>query len=174
MDAIEFKKLLFKTAFCCIACDGHIDDREVAEMKYLDKNTSYFGDTDLSQELDALIEDLKSKGKHIVFELFEQIKNSDISFVQELLLLEITFRLIHSDKKIDENEVKFLKLLRTYLKVYDEIIIDRFGSVELLFDKKYSFTYKTTDHKNEFIEELTFPELKEIKNIDFSKFDAKQ
>ena len=174
MDAIEFKKLLFKTAFCCIACDGHIDDREVAEMNYLDKNTSYFSDTDLSKELDDLIEDLKTRGKHIVFELFEQIKNSDISFVQELLLLEITFRLIHSDDKIDDNEVRFLKLLRSYLKVYDELIIERFGQVNLLFDKKYFCTYKTSDHNNEFVEELTFPELSEIKNIDLSKFDAKQ
>jgi hypothetical protein len=174
MDAIEFKKLLFKTAFCCIACDGHIDDREVAEMKYLDKNTSYFGDTDLSKELDSLIEDLKSKGKHIVYEFFEQIRKSEISFVQELLMLEITFRLIHSDEKIDDNEVKFLRLLRSHLKVYDEIIIERFGEVNLLFDKKYFLKYKTSDHKNEFIEELTFPELSEIKNIDFSKFDAKQ
>lgn len=174
MDAIKFKKLLSKTAFCCIACDGHIDDREVAEMKYLDKNTSYFRDTDLSKELDALIEDLKTKGKHIVFELFEEIKNSDISFVQELLLLEITFRLINSDEKVDDNEVKFLRLLRSYLKVYDEIIIERFGQVKLLFDKKYYSTFKTSDHTKEFFENLTFPELQDITKIDFSKFDAKQ
>jgi len=174
MDAIKFKKLLFKTAFCCIACDGHIDDREVAEMKYLDKNTSYFGDTDLSKELDTLIEDLKTKGKHIVFELFEEIKNSDISFVQELLLLEITFRLINSDEKVDDNEVKFLKLLRSYLKVYDEIIIERFGQVNLLFDKKYYSTFKTSDQTKEFFDGLTLPELKDITKIDFSKFDAKQ
>jgi len=42
MDKIEFKKLLFKVAFCTMACDGHIDKREIEEMKIMDKKTSFF------------------------------------------------------------------------------------------------------------------------------------
>jgi uncharacterized membrane protein YebE (DUF533 family) len=30
MDTIKFDKLLLKTAFCCMASDGHIDSREIA------------------------------------------------------------------------------------------------------------------------------------------------
>ena len=169
MKELEFKKLLFKTAFCCIACDGHIDDKEIEEMKYLDKNTAYFEDTDLSAELEQLINDLNNKGKRIVNDLFESIKKSDLNFVQELLLLEVSLRLIYSDNKIDENEVKFLKYLKSKLKVYDSLIIERFGSVELLFGNKYTASFKTNDHLTELLKGIKIPELKEIKNIDLSK-----
>ena len=54
METIEFKKVLFKTAFCVMACDGHIDQLEIDEMKKIDTNTSYFNDVDLSNELDDL------------------------------------------------------------------------------------------------------------------------
>ena len=33
MESIEFKKILFKTAFCVMACDGDIDELEIEEMK---------------------------------------------------------------------------------------------------------------------------------------------
>ena len=62
MDKIEFKKLLFKVAFCTMACDGHIDKREIEEMKIMDKKTSFFEAIDLSEELKQLIKDLDKKG----------------------------------------------------------------------------------------------------------------
>ena len=55
MEKNEFKKLLFKVAFCSMACDGHIDEREIDEMKMMDKNTSFFHDIDLSEELSELV-----------------------------------------------------------------------------------------------------------------------
>ena len=35
MEKNEFKKLLFKVAFCTMVCDGHIDESEIDEMKML-------------------------------------------------------------------------------------------------------------------------------------------
>ena len=62
MDKVEFKKLLFKVAFCTMACDGHIHKREIEEMKAMDKNTSFFDGVDLSGELSDLIDELGLKG----------------------------------------------------------------------------------------------------------------
>ena len=174
MDTIEFKKLLFKTAFCCIACDGHIDNREIEEMRYIDKKTSYFEDVDLSSELETLLADLKTKGKHIVDDLFKSIIENELDIVQELLLLEVAFRLIYSDEKVDENEVRFLKFLRSKLNVYDEIIMDRFGAVDLLFDKKYSGFFKSQNQELELIERIKMPEFQDLTSIDLSKLDAKK
>ena len=42
MDKNKFKKILFKVAFCTMACDGHIDDREIEELQIMDKKTSFF------------------------------------------------------------------------------------------------------------------------------------
>lgn len=83
-----------------MACDGHIDKQEVEEIKKMNKNTTYFGDIDLSEELDILLRNLAKHGKKVVNDLF-----------QELLLLEVALRIIHADEKNDENEIKFLKLL---------------------------------------------------------------
>ena len=42
-----------------MACDGHIDDLEIEEMRKIDTNTSYFKNVDLSDELNELIEEIK-------------------------------------------------------------------------------------------------------------------
>ena len=79
MEKNEFKKLLFKVAFCSMACDGHIDEREIDEMKMMDKNTSFFHDIDLSEELSELISELGKKGAQIINDLFKTLKNNIFS-----------------------------------------------------------------------------------------------
>jgi hypothetical protein len=79
MDKNEFKKILFKVAFCTIACDGHIDDREVEELKTMDKNTSFFEAIDLSDELEQLITDLKREGTKVIEELFSCLRETKLN-----------------------------------------------------------------------------------------------
>jgi hypothetical protein len=159
----KFKKILLKTAFCCMACDGHIDEQEIEEIKKMDKNTTYFGDVDLSEEIDLLLNNVVTQGKKIVNDLFQELRDTKLNPVQELLLLEVALRIIHADEKIDENEIKFLKLLRGRLEVFDEIIMDRFGKNSLLFDK----TYKDDAKVNiiEFIDDLELPNFNELPDI---------
>lgn len=42
METITFDKLLLKTAFCCMASDGNIDNREVELKKKCVKIKIYF------------------------------------------------------------------------------------------------------------------------------------
>lgn len=165
----EFQRLLFQSTFCLMACDGHIDDREVAEIKKMDKDSVYFQGIDLSNELDGLLADLKEKGKQIVEKLFKSFDNLDLSIVQELLILEVSFRLIHADEKVDENEIKFLRLLRSKLKLHDEIIRDRFGPVEYLFDKDYSKDIVKEKTHNDLFSSIVIPDYKILAEYDFSK-----
>ena len=158
-----FKRLLFKTAFCCMACDGHIDQNEVDEIKKMDTNTTYFGDVDLSGELEILLNELVKNGKKVVNDLFEELKKVKLNPVQELLILEVALRIIHADEKTDENEIKFLNLLRGRLDVYDEIIIDRFGRDNLLFDKKYSDDVEIS--VNEYVKNIELPKFKEFADL---------
>lgn len=166
----KFKKILFKTAFCCMACDGHIDEQEVEEIKKMNKNTTYFGDVDLSEELDLLLKDLAKHGKKVVNDLFQELRDTKLNPVQELLLLEVAFRIIHANVKIDENEIKFLRLLRGKLEVFDEIIIDRFGKSNLLFDKSYKNDIKLTEI--EYVDKLELPKFSEL--TDFSSALTKE
>lgn len=170
LDRPDFQRLLFRTAFCLMACDGHIDKREVNEIKLMNKSSTYFQGIDLSDELEELLSDLKAKGKQIVDELFDTLSKLDISMVQELLILEVAFRLVHADEKVDENEIKFLRFLRSKLKIHGEIIRDRFGVVEYLFDKDYSQDIVKEEAHQDLFATIAIPEFKELSIVDFSKF----
>ncbi len=172
MERQQFKQILFKTAFCCMACDGHIDDREVQELKIMDKKTSYFEDVDLSKELEHLISQFSSKGKKTVEELFHQLRDTDLNTVQELLLLEVALRIVNADERVDENEVKFIHFLRSKLKVHDETILDRFGKVEFLFDRDYKKEIKSGDFKKNLMDSIVLPEMENLKTIDLTESNA--
>ncbi len=55
-----------------------------------------------------------------------------------MLVLEVAFRMVNADEKLDENEIKFIRYLRSKLNVHDRIIQDRFGFIDYLFDNDYS------------------------------------
>lgn len=172
MEKLEFKQILFKTAFCCMACDGHIDDREIKELKVMDKNTTYFEDVDLSKELEHLISQFGSKGKKTVEELFQQLRDTDLNTVQELLLLEVALRIINADERIDDNEVKFIHFIRSKLKVHDETILDRFGKVEFLFDRDYKNEITVGNLKQNLMDSIVLPEMADLKSVDLSESNA--
>lgn len=166
MDKNEFKKILFKVAFCTMACDGHIDDREVEELKIMDKKTSFFEAIDLSDELEQLIKDLKNKGKKVVEELFVCLRETKLNPIQELLVLEVALRIINADDKHDENEVKFIHLLRSKLEIHDETINDRFGELEILYTNEYSRNIVAGKSEIEFAENIKLPVMSELIQLD--------
>lgn len=166
MDKNEFKKILFKVAFCTMACDGHIDDREIEELRIMDKNTSFFEAVDLSDELKQLITDLKNKGTKVIEELFSDLKSTKFNPIQELLVLEVALRIINADEKHDENEVKFIHLLRSKLELHDETINDRFGELDILYTNEYSRNIVTGKSEIEFAENIKLPEMSELIQVD--------
>tara|TARA_B110000037_G_C17123742_1_gene507039 strand:+ start:4067 stop:4573 length:507 start_codon:yes stop_codon:yes gene_type:complete len=168
MESIEFKKILFKTAFCVMACDGDIDELEIEEMKKIDSSTSYFNDIDLSNELTSLISSVKSRGKIVVQELFKTLRDNELSMVQELLIIEVALRIINADNKVDENEIKFLNLLRAKLDIANATLIDRFGSIPYLVNMNYD-KLNVMDSQKQFIDLMLFPESTRLKEIDLKK-----
>tara|TARA_B100000795_G_scaffold227678_1_gene184108 strand:- start:1173 stop:1685 length:513 start_codon:yes stop_codon:yes gene_type:complete len=168
MENLEFKKILFKTAFCVMACDGHIDDLEIEEMRKIDTNTSYFKNVDLSDVLSQLIEEVKTKGKIIVLELFQTLRTTKLTIVQELLIIEVAFRIINADNKVDENEIKFLNLLRSKLDVENETLRDRFGNIPYLSNMNYA-KINLIDSQNNFIENIKLPDMISLTNIDLEE-----
>jgi len=166
LEKEQFQRLLFKVAFCTIACDGVIDEMEINEMRAMDKSAAYFQGIDLSDELDNLLVSLKEKGKLIVDELYVTLKNTKLNPVQELLILEVAFRLAMANKVMEENEIKFIRFLRSHLDIHDEIIRDRFGAVEYLFDKDYSKDIVKRETHSDLLSTISIPELKEIQTID--------
>ena len=165
MDKDKFKKILFKVAFCAMACDGEIQKEEIEELKYMDKNTSYFADIDLSDELKQLVNNFKNKGAKVIEELFELLRTTKLNPIQELLVLEVALRIVNADDVIDENEIKFINFLRSKLELYDEIIIDRFGELDILYTNEYSKNILTVDAEKEFTENIELPNISDLKQV---------
>ena len=163
METKNFKKLLFKTAFCVMACDGSIDDLEIQEMRKIDSSTTYFSDIDLSDELDELINELHNKNIKIVKNLFDLLRENTLTISQELLILEVTMRIINADDVIDDNEVRFLNLIRSKLDLGNQIIHQRFGKISYLKNLDYE---DIGLNQSDFIKEIEISEIKKWGEIE--------
>ncbi len=168
MESTKFKKLLFEVACCAVACDYDIDEREVRELQYIDKSTTYFKDIDLSEQLDNFLADFKGNEAEVIEELVEKISDASKTPVEELLVMEIVLRLIYADLKIDEKEIVFLKSVRLALSISDEVVTDRFGKIDILIkDQKIA---KPTDEKIAEKKGFNTPDLSNLENL-YSKID---
>ena len=63
METIKLNRLLLKTAFSCMACDGDIDKREVKLIRDLHNQHKTFGEVDINQELDKLTNAINEIGR---------------------------------------------------------------------------------------------------------------
>ena len=153
MHTLESRKLLFQVACSAVVCDGHIDDLEIKELHYIDKSTPYFADIDLSSDIDIFVDRFKQSGKQVVTESIEEVKKAELSPVLQILLLELILRLIYSDQHIEKDEIIFIKSIRAALPLSDDIIIERFGRIDILF----SDDYERIKTHNQAIENITTP-----------------
>ena len=98
MEKLNFKEILLRTAVCAIACDGDIVDREKEALYNIEKNSPYFSSEDLSTSLDKLIKNCTGGFQSFKDELFKSLDEVELNIVEELTLLEISFRIIAADE----------------------------------------------------------------------------
>ena len=152
MDKIKFKEVLMNIAVCAIACDGDIDEREVDALKKIEKETPYFSGVDLSNKLEKALNQCLRDVEKFKENIFKKFKKIDLNIVQELMILEISLRIISADEIELEVEKDFIKDLRKYLKIEDFLIYERFGDISYLKEKieiKLSKAEKIENIKNE-------------------------
>jgi uncharacterized tellurite resistance protein B-like protein len=130
METISFDRLLLKTAFCCMASDGEIDNREIMLIKTMCENSPLFKDINFQEEINSLVIKINTKGKEFISYFFELLKESSLTEEEELTLIDFAIQTIKADEKIEYSEIKFFKNIRHRLKVEDEIILARFPDIE--------------------------------------------
>ena len=129
MDVPNLNKLLFQTAFCCMASDGNIDKREVATIKSMCEKSPLFENIDIQAELNLLVDKINVEGKKFITDYFELLKNTSLPEEDELTLIDFAIQTILADEIIEYSEIKFFKNIRYRLKVSDEKILERFAKV---------------------------------------------
>ncbi len=117
------KDIFLRTALSCMACDGDIDSKEVQLIQEMDKNENIFGAIELDKELLMFTDEINKKGKLFLKEYFQTLADSEFSEAEELKILRIAALTIQADEVIQYSEIKFFKVIRSYMKVSDENIL---------------------------------------------------
>jgi len=123
MKTIDFQNFLLKSAIAVMACDGSIDNEEITEIKEMVSNEIYFMGFDYEKPFETNLNYIKSNGKKAINEYLSELSSLSLNDKQELRLIEILIRTIESDNNIENNEIKFLQLVKSKLNVSEETII---------------------------------------------------
>lgn len=149
MKTIDFQNFLLKSAIAVMACDGSIDNKEITEIKNMVANEIYFMGFDYEKPFETNLNYLKSNGKKAINEYLSELSSLSLNDKQELRLIEVLIRTIDADNKIENNEIKFLQLVKSRLKVSEETIITQFPK-----QMNYLIDFNNYGLSKEFTEEI--------------------
>ena len=136
----DFSQILLNTIFSFMVCDGDISPDEIVFIKKMASDKSVFGDIDINHELDEMVRLVNLRGVDYLEDFFKRVRNASLSENQELILLDSAIQTIQSDNEIKLDEINFLRILRTMLKVTDAQIIEHIPNVSKEFLSKDDLT----------------------------------
>lgn len=172
MEKQQLQELLFQTAFFCVTCDGHIDDRELQEIKAMGANKTLFSDLDIEKEIEKLLVRFNEGKQHVYAQYFNTIESLSVDYTSGLLILEVCLRIMHADKRIDDNEKLFLKLLKDAVNVPTPLVEQRFG--RRLDNMGYDDSANTRTHLDDFLHNMSENSaLSNLQSDDFKELFAK-
>ncbi|CAG5076685.1 tellurite resistance TerB family protein [Parvicella tangerina] len=151
MKTEAFQNLLLKSAISVMACDGSIDDSEIAEIRNMADNEIYFMGFDIEKPFEETLGYIKENGKNAINEYLNELNQHQLNSKQELLLIEVLIRTIESDNKIEDSEIKFLQMVKSKLSVSEETIITQFPQ-----QMKYLIDFHNYGLHEEFTDEIEF------------------
>jgi len=166
MENIGFNKLLLKTAFSCMACDGDIDKREVVLIKTIHQEKKIFGEIDINQELENLLLEINRDGHKFLKSYFNELTSTELSEQDELKLIEVAIDTINADDKVEYSEVKFFKVIRSKLKIDNEPILAKHPDFEDYLEQDIISESYLARLQDDFFDTNTLSEFKLINDID--------
>jgi len=171
MEALNFNKLLLKTAFSCMACDGDIDKREIKLIKRLQKERKAFGEIDINAELDTLLLAINKDGHQFLKGYFNELTNTELTEANELKLIEVAIDTIKADEKVEYSEIKFFKVIRSKLKIDNEPILEKHPDFEDYLEQDIITDSYLSRLQDDFFDTHISNEFELISEIDDDIFD---
>lgn len=146
-----------------MACDGHIDQREITLIKNLGKDKKLFGDLDVQQELDILVKEINTNSNAFLNSYFQELKESYLSEEEELSIIATAIKTIDADEKVEYSEIKFFKVIRSKLKVSNKKILEVLPAIEEYLEQ--DIIYKSIKGKlmEDYFSVMDLPEFQKVK-----------
>ncbi|MFV0553412.1 MAG: TerB family tellurite resistance protein [Mangrovibacterium sp.] len=154
MDTLQFNKLLLRTAFASMACDGEIEKREVKLIRKLHTENKTFGDVNIDEELDKLLAEINKDGQQFLKDFFSKLKRAELTESDELNLIEVAIEIIKADDKIEYNEIKFFKVIRSNLKINNDSILEIYPELENYLEQDVISNSYMSRLQNDFLDTL--------------------
>lgn len=163
METITFDKLLLKTAFCCMASDGNIDNREVELIKSMCKQSTLFINFDFGKEINILLGKINHGGIEFIEYYFQLLNEASLTQEEELLLIDFAVKTINADEVVEYSEIKFFKAIRKCLSISDENILGKFPELEIYLEEDIDTESKLDKLINSYLKSVELPQFDQIK-----------
>ena len=149
-----------------MACDGDIDKREVVLIKTMHQEKKIFGEIDINQELENLLLEINRDGHKFLKSYFNELTSTELSEQDELKLIEVAIDTINADDKIEYSEVKFFKVIRSKLKIDNQLILTKHPDFEDYLEQDIISESYLARLQDDFFDTNTLSEFKLINDID--------
>lgn len=142
-----FNKLLLRTAFACMTCDGDIAKEEVDLIKSLDNHCHLFGDIQINEELEKLLGEINEQGPRFLKNYLQMVRESNVDETKSIILLDVAAKTIRADKIIKYSELKFFKVIKANLNIPDSLILEKVEGIDEVWVaqdiKEYGILYES-------------------------------
>lgn len=165
MENIKFDRLLLKTAFCCMACDGDIDSREVESIRAICAASTLFPNLDPVVELNELVSQLNADGKKFLQNYLNQLEKTELTEAQQLDIIHFAIETIKADEEIEYSEIKFFKAMRACLKIKNEVILEQFPELETYLEADIRTSSNLNRLINQYFDSVELPQFAAIPNL---------
>ncbi|MCV9389325.1 tellurite resistance TerB family protein [Reichenbachiella ulvae] len=136
----NFPHLLLRTAFSFMTCDGHIDKKEIVSIMKMAQEKYLFGQVEVDKELEEMLGKINRIGTEYLKDFFRKVHRAHLSDEEQLQMIQVAVDIIYADLEVKEDEVKFLRVLRTMLDVSDSAILNNFPQLAKDFMWEDDFT----------------------------------
>lgn len=135
MRKSEFQEFLLRSAVCVIACDGKIEESEIQEVRRMAENEIFFMGYDYEEPFGNLLKEINLNGTSFINAYLTELSKIELTENQELNLINVLIKAIESDEVVENNEIKFLQMVKSKLKISEETVISTFpAQINYLID----------------------------------------
>lgn len=127
---MKSQDLLLKTIFACMACDGDIAKEEVQLLRDIIANTVLFKDMDVEIALKNYVDSINENGVSFLNQYLSEVAEGELTKDEQMRLIDLAFKTIEADNRIEYSEVKFFKKIRVRLSLTDEEILANYPDKE--------------------------------------------
>ena len=123
-----------------MACDGEIAKEEIEMVKNISSKNNIFSSLDVESLINQWIVALNENGAVFLKSFLNELYLEDLTFKEQMLIIDFALKTIEADNCIEYSEVKFFKKIRDRLSINDEDILQCYPDKEdfLLADVKIS------------------------------------